>query len=546
MTKNSKQRISRLEIVDRKISIITKSPILFLIGIGIIAFLVRMYYFPWDVPITLDGLDYLSYAVVMSQEGHFPIGWDLSNNGWSSFLSIFFTISNNGGVIEFSNIQRMLTVIISVLTVIPVYLLCSKFVPKPYALIGSTLFIMDPRIITNSLLGITETSYVLLGSIALFLFLNKNFKVVSISFGILALFTMIRYEGIFLAIPFLIFFITRFRHQKKFLLKLLVVIGIFILILFPMAYFRIQATGHDGIISEISLGGANYLSKHIIQGIPDVDDPIYGPNSDQNNINQFIAFGLTNLIKYLGWIMIPIFIFFVPIGFFIFLQNRDDKTKIIILSAIFLLIPAFYAYGRGIEETRYLYVLFPIFCVFSSFTIMKLGSRIKKKEILSILLISGILIVSVGFLDYKKSDYNHEKEVFSISKEIVRIVNGINHFSPESKYIQVAEIAKKWPEIPLPDETGYNQLFEIKKISPENHNSLINYIQDSKKEGLTHLVVDGNEIKAKFLNEVFTNDKKYPFLIKEFDSLEESYNYHLKVYKIDYEKFEEFLEKNNL
>ena len=177
---------------------------------------------------------------------------------------------------------------------------------------------------------------------------------------------------------------------------------------------------------------------------------------------------------------------------------------------------------------------------------MKLGSRIKKKEILSILLISGILIVSVGFLDYKKSDYNHEKEVFSISKEIVRIVNGINHFSPESKYIQVAEIAKKWPEIPLPDETGYNQLFEIKKISPENHNSLINYIQDSKKEGLTHLVVDGNEIKAKFLNEVFTNDKKYPFLIKEFDSLEESYNYHLKVYKIDYEKFEEFLEKNNL
>ena len=115
--------------LDQKISIITKHPILFLIGIGIVGFLVRMYYFPSEIPIIHDSIDYFSYAVVTSQEGHFPVGWDLSNNGWPAFLSILFTISNDGGLWEFMNIQRVSTVVISVLTIIPIYLLCSRFVP---------------------------------------------------------------------------------------------------------------------------------------------------------------------------------------------------------------------------------------------------------------------------------------------------------------------------------------------------------------------------------------------------------------------------------
>ena len=46
-----------------------------------------------------------------------------------------------------------------------------------------------------------------------------------------------------------------------------------------MTHFRIEATGQDGIISAISLGGADYISKHIIQGIPDEDDKLYGSDA---------------------------------------------------------------------------------------------------------------------------------------------------------------------------------------------------------------------------------------------------------------------------
>ena len=529
--------------LDQKISIITKHPILFLIGIGIVGFLIRMYYFPSEIPIIHYSIDYFSYAVVTSQEGHFPVGWDLSNNGWPAFLSIFFTISSDGGLWEFMNIQRVSTVVISVLTIIPIYLLCSRFVPKKFALIGAALFIFDPRIISHSLLGITETSYVLLGSLALYLFLSKDIRVVSASFGVLALFTLIRYEGIVLLIPFLAFFIIRFRSKQRVLLKLLGVIVIFLLILFPIVYLRIQATGNDGIISG-ALGGAEFMSKHIVQGIPDEDDAIYDSNFEENRVSQFITLGFTNLLKYIGWTMIPIFIFFVPVGFFIFLRSHNDKIKIIIVCAIFLLIPAFYAYGRGIEETRYLYILFPIFCIFSSFTIMKLENKITKKGLFTTLIICGIFIGSIGAYDYQKIDYNHEKESFLIAKDIQKIAGGINHYVPNSKYIHIAEIENNWPVIPLPKENNYDQTYQIKKISPANFSTLVEYIEGSKNKGLTHIVSDGKQNEVEFLNNVFYDEKKFPYLIKEYDSHDKGFQYHVKVFKIDFEKFLELSIKN--
>ena len=34
------------------------------------------------------------------------------------------------------------------------------------------------------------------------------------------------------------------------------------------------------------------------------------------------------------------------------------------------------------------------------------------------------------------------------------------------------------------------------------------------------------------------NEEKYPYLIKTFDSQENGYKYHVKIFKIDYGKFE--------
>ena len=96
MSKNLDRNVPEPDISGRKNSFITRNTVFFLCGIGIIGFFVRMYYFPFDIPIIHDSIDYFSYAVVVSQQGHFPLGWELSNNGWPAFLSIFYAISNDG------------------------------------------------------------------------------------------------------------------------------------------------------------------------------------------------------------------------------------------------------------------------------------------------------------------------------------------------------------------------------------------------------------------------------------------------------------------
>ena len=535
---HSKTQVGKTDSISKLI----KNPFFALFVIGFIGLIIRLYYFPFSLPVIDDSIDYFSYAVVVSQQGKLPIGWGLTNNGWPVFLSLFFSIFDSQNFLEFTYLQRFLTIIISVLTIIPVYLLCSRFVDKQFAILGAALFAFDPRIIINSLLGISEPSYILLGAFSLFLFLSKRYSIILISFFTLGLFSIIRYEGFLILIPFLIIFIIRFRKDEKIIQKTFLAIGIFFITIFPMAFAMNEATGNDGIISPIFGGGIHYISTHVIEGVPDTDDPIYGENLEQNRFSVFISLGLINLIKFMGWILIPTFVVFVPIGFFLLLQNRDYKTFTVIIFGFTMLIPAFYLYGRGIEETRYLYIVFPILCLMSTFTIKKIAQKLKKENLILVIIIFGVLLSSIIFLDYKKIDYEHEREAYLIAKDIVSITGGINHYSPESKYIHIAEISKDWPVIPLPKETSYNQSFNIKKISPDNFSTLVEYIKNSKEKGLTHIVTDGKQ-KLVFLNDVFYNETDFPYLIEEYDSQKQGFQYHIKAYKIDYEKFAEMYSK---
>lgn len=54
---------------------------------------------------------------------------------------------------------------------------------------------------------------------------------------------------------------------------------------------------------------------------------------------------------------------------------------------------------------------------------------------------------------------------------------------------------------------------------------------------LTEVLIENkNEV---VVLDILKNEKKYPFLIKEFDSNEFDFNYVVKMYKIDYNIFEE-------
>ena len=195
-------------LIEEGSNVFSKNVIICLGIIALAGFLIRFFYFPEGLPITHDGSAYFWYANDLSISGTFPDSYPLNfpNNGWPTFLSVFFYFFNSDNFLDYMNLQRSLSIMISVLTVIPVYLLCSRFFDKRYSIIGAALFVFEPLIIQNSLYGITESLYLFIGITSLFLFLSNNIKAVYISFGVAALFTLVRYEGLLLLLPLSIMF----------------------------------------------------------------------------------------------------------------------------------------------------------------------------------------------------------------------------------------------------------------------------------------------------------------------------------------------------
>jgi len=499
-----------------------KNPFILLLILGVSGFLIRFYYFPFGLPITHDGLDYFWYAVDLSILGTFPDNYTFPNNGWSSFLSIFFYFFPSNNIQDFMDFQRWLTVTISIFTIIPVYLLCTRFFEKKYSIIGAAFFVFDPRMIQHSLLGLTETLFILLGATALFLFLSKRDKAIYTSFGVLALFAIVRYEGLLLVLPFSILYFARFKLKKRTFLKYLFAIVIFLLILLPMAYIRIETTGQDGLISHV-IGGPKYY-QHIAEQSSDT----------QSKMFDFILTGSVNLVKYLFWSNIPIFIFFLPLGIFIFFKNIDYKKSVLVFVAVFLLIPAFYAYSRELQDTKYLYVLYPIFCVLSLYTVKTIEMKFMRRNIFSIIIIIGIIFSSLIFLNYNSIDYEHEMEALSIAYIVNDKTDIINNYYPGTQYLNHLKYTNL-EKFPVLSSTISGQ---GKVVSDENFDSIEEYILFGiEKKGLTHLVLDGSSARPPVLNDIFYNEEKYPYLIKIYDSQEEGYQYHMKVFKIDYQLF---------
>lgn len=529
MCKNSdsvKKTPSNTGVFKIKINSDQKNSIILLAVIGLAGLFVRLYYLPYNLPIALDGLNYFWYAIDLSILGHFPTTYAFPNNGWSTFLSIFFYFFHSDNFLDYMNLQRLLSVILSTLTIIPTYLLCNRFFKNYYAIIGATIFAFEPRLVQNSLLGLPESLFVLLGTTALFLFLSNSYKIIYVAFAATALFALIRYEGILLMIPFSLIFFMRFRKQKKVVLKYLLAMSIFLIILLPMMHIRTETIGHDGLVNNVVAVPQYY------QTVSQQSENRY------NTLFNIIETGFINLVKYLGWVMIPSFLIFVPYGAIMIFKNRDYKNITMILTIIVLLLPAFYAYSRNIQETKYLFVLFPMFCVLSCFTVEKLNKKFNKPNMLVGILLSGIILSSLVFLDFKKIDYELEMEVFNTSKEIVKKVSVVNNYYPETRYLDSAILV----DVPFPILRESSPK-DVKIIKTTNFNSLEDFIDFGKEQNLTHIVIDEKENRPLFLRDVFYNEPKYPYLTKIYDSRENGFSYHLKVFKIDYEEFNSFKNK---
>ncbi len=499
----------------------TKKPIVFLALIGFAGLFLRLVYFPYDVPLFNDAQGYFWYAIDMSILNQLPSGHSIVNNGWPSFLSIIFQTMDSNYFLDYHNMQRFVGTVFSVATIFPVYFLCSMYFKKSYSLLGAALFVFEPRLIQNSFAGTPESMYVFLMALLLFLFLSNNFKKVYLAFGILALLALVRYEGLLMIIPISIVFFIRFRKQKRDLIKYIICISIFILILVPVAYFKTETMG-PGIdtFSHISAG------------------PEYYQASIQNNsstLADFLYLGSINLIKFLGWALIPSFIIFVPLGIIFIFKSLDYKKIIIILSILIMLIPAFYGYSRGFQEMKYLYVLY----------------NEHYREVYEIL-------TEIGQKEMKiNKEFGRYGPEFTYLSWIT--LHNVDEFPVLKKELPPKKISTTSQPNATPVWNEQTKQWDLVYIgteeSEEYHNplidNLIDYFQVLKKQKITHLISDENNMSQLINNElrlhltdIFNHENKYPFLVKEYDSKENGFNYHVKLFKIDYNLYDEWVNEN--
>ena len=569
--KNQKHTDSNQVVSENKL-ILIKNPIICLVLIGLVGLAIRIYSYPYDLPVYQDVSDYFWYAMDMSILGEFPQmapnqvlavppypGYSFPNNGWPVFLSLFFSLANFENVLQYMDLQRCITITISILTMIPLYFLCTKFFGKYFSLLGTALFAFQPRIIENSLLGGNEPLFLFLVVCTLALFLNKNIKMIYVSFTVAGLLSLVRYEGLLILIPMTIVFFYRFRFSKITVAKYAIAIGLILLILLPMAHIRIETLGYDGLLSNI-IAGPKYIQDTVSTG------EVFWENLEMNQVSgiektfYFIQNGVENLVKNLGKSLVPTFSFLAPIGIFFLCRKLDYKKITLIITLVVLLLPAFYIYSRGFGDIKYLFVLFPIFSIVSMFTLRKIFARTNESgKIFAVILIS-ILVFSVGFLVYFSPDLEHEQEALAIATIIKDTTKKVNTYYPEGVYFAYVVKNTDLEEFPIlstsrssndkqvsiRDWLGYLNDPNIESLlagNIEEVSSVEDYIKFGEKVGLTHLVTDGKSAQPKILNSVFYNEKNYPYLLKQFDSTEHGFKYHMKIYEIDFHLFEKYLEK---
>lgn len=500
---------------DKKI---LKNHIVLISLFSILGLIIRLHYLPFDVPITLDGEGYFWYAYDMKILGEFPDSHKFPNNLWPSILSIFFNFTNSENFLDYMNMQRVISSIISSLTIFPVYFLAKKFLNHKYSLFASILFLFEPRLIINSTLGITESLYLFLIILSISMILSNNKKMVYTSFATGALASLTRYEGLLILIPLTIIFILKYKKESKIILKYLIVFTIFIIVLFPMISIRVENTGRDG------------LTSHLIIGPRNVNEVII--NEYDSNILNSIYETLKQFLMFIFWISFPIFFIFLPLGILNYLKDFKREKKFLLLFCFVLIIPSLYAFLRNFDDTRYLFSIFPLFAIISGYSFEKIETRFKKKLLISLLFI--IFISSIMFLEVYSEDAHSQIEHFIIAKKITELTNISNEFYPESKYISSAYINKNFPIQKL--ELQEKHIF----LPLQNEATVIDYIKNNQMNGLKFIIVDENSNKRseneKIFYLVYENENQFPFLKKVFDSKDIGLEFHVKIFEILYEK----------
>ena len=546
-----------------------KSIILFLIIIAAISLGLKLYTADFTVLPNEDTFEYVLIAFAHNN-GDFT-EHPRKTLGWTIFVSPFFHLIDSNNFLDYVNIARALGLAISIITIIPMYLLSRKFFDDKYSLCATALFAFEPHLNQLSWQGLTEQLYILVIILSMYFILNRNSNYSYLSFLAIGLLWWVRWQGAIMLLIISIIFFKNFKKTPKLFVKYSVCLSISLIVVSPMLLDRYEQFGDPLYFSQtehLFLGDYASILAYNMQDVEYSAFDYIDDNGFGKFLEKFMVMGISNLIFTVVKMSFPYLIILLPFGILFSLRAFDQEKKYIQSNWILILITLapFVIYFAIIDEKRLIYFIFPFLILLAVIPLQRLveyglstfSYNERQKKLFLVGVMTVVLISSSLYtLRYDMPDpvLNDEKILFAKTMNSVfegRILDTGDTLQG-LYYVHVTNPPGIFKHYKLIQDPGlpYTVEFNKKNINliPINllyAKSLEDFIDLSYEYELNYISINKNgveEIFYPYLDEIYENEENFPYLRKVFDTEKEGFEkFKTKVFEIDYEEF--YLIKN--
>ena len=541
-----------------------KNIVLFLIIIATISLGFKLYTVDFTVIPNEDTFEWVLIALAHNN-GDFT-EHPRKTLGWTIFVSPFFHLIDSNNFLDYVNITRALGLAISIITIIPMYLLSRKFFDDKYSLCATALFAFEPHLNQLSWQGLTEQLYILVIILSMYFILNRNSNYSYLSFLAIGLLWWVRWQGIIMLLVVSILFFRNFKKTPKLFVKYSICLSISLIVVSPMLLDRYEQFG-DPFYSEYSerIFAGSYekiAGENTARLNPTMMD--YIENEGLGSLlENYILKGFFNTLMVLSKISLPYLFILIPFGILFSFRAFDQDRNYIRANWIFILlsIASMLIVIAVIPERRFLYFLLPFLIIFSVIPIQRVveyglstfSFTKKQKNIFLIIVIFIVIILSGCFtvFGFGKPDVSFENEKKDFAKFVINNIDGkvLREFGPATDYVSyqiITNTPEQFKQYKIGSEWAEYQELDKNEKGIESISiygkSLAELVKNGKEFELEYIIAKKEKNFYPFLSDLYSNEENYPYMVKIFDSNEFAYKkLKVKVFEIDYEKFN----KNN-
>ena len=487
--------------------------------------------------------------------------------GWSIFISPFYLLTDSTDLLDYLNITRILSIAISTVTIIPMYILARRFFDEKYSLMASCLFAFEPHLNYNSVLGLSEPIFILGIVLASIFILQKNHNwYFYLSFLLAGIVWWVRFNGLIMVMILSIVFFVVYKPSSKNFLKYLVCIGLFLIIVSPILIQRYDQFGDPlyFAVSDNHFIGDAYSNYAI--NTKDIEYSASDYIQDNGVISFVERFGLTGLhimVLDMFKMLFPYLIFLLPFGVLFsirsFAQDKDYIKSIWILLLVNLgsLIIVFSTWG----DMRLIYHVFPFIIIISTIVIQRVVKHglstfqfSEKQKNFFLVGIISIVIISASILTLRmdESDKLLDQERIEFSKLLTQKFNGkisaggdvlrlLTYTQLQDSPYLFKEFKTSTYDFSIGRDSDLFASGNMLERTVLYAKSLDELIEIGKEYDLKYIAINKEQSKNDwygYLTNLYDEGENYPFLTKVLDTKEIGFKkFKVKVFEINYDRF---------